>query len=163
MVERFGMHENGWVKKAYKRKDMWANAYLRDKFCAGVRTTSRSEGINSFIKRFIKSRHSILELVQNLERAVRDYRNNELVAQFNSIYSEPVLTTGLDSIERGAANVYTREIFKEVKKEIEGVASLCVVGCETISTTVIYKLSKFGKPGHEYKVLFDRNLWKFEC
>ena len=66
----FGMHENGWVKKACKRKDMWANAYLRDKFYARVRTTSRCEHINSFIKRFIKSRYNILELVQNLERAV---------------------------------------------------------------------------------------------
>ena len=162
MVEKFKLHENNWVKKAYRRKEMWANAYLRDKFCAGVRTTSRCEGINSFIKRFIKSRHSILELVQNLERVVRDYRNNELVAQFTSMYGEPMMTTGLDSIERGAAKVYTREIFKEVKKEMEAVASLCVAGCENISTTVIYKLSKFGKPGREYKVLYDQNAEKFQ-
>ena len=40
------------------------------------------------------------------------------MAQFYSIYGEPVLTMGLDSIEHGVANVYTREIFKEVKKEI---------------------------------------------
>ena len=73
------------------------------------------------------------------------------------------MTAGLDSIERRAANIYTREIFKEVKKEIKGVASLRVVECETISTMVIYKLSKFGKPGREYKMLFDRNLGKFEC
>ena len=69
MVEKFKLHKNNWVKKAYKRKEMWANAYLRDKFYAGVRTTPRFEGYNSFIKRFIKSRHSILELVQNLECA----------------------------------------------------------------------------------------------
>ena len=54
---------------------------------------------------------------------MREYRNNELVAQFNSIYSEPVLSTPLESIERGATTVYKRKIFKEVKKEIEGVGS----------------------------------------
>ena len=59
--------------------------------------------------------------------------------------------------------MYTREICKEVKKKIEGVASLCVLGYDSISTTVIYKLSKFGKPGHEYKVLYDQNVDKFEC
>ena len=79
MVGKFELHDNKWVKKAYRRKEMWANTYLRDKFSAGVRTTSPCEGINSFIKRFIKSRHNTLELVQNLDHTVRDYRNNELV------------------------------------------------------------------------------------
>ena len=51
--------------------------------------------------------------------------------------------------------MYTWEIFKEVKKEIQGVASLCIMGCESISTMVIYKLSKFGKLGCAYKVLYD--------
>ena len=150
------------MKKAYKKKEMWANEYLQDKLYAKVRMTSRCEGINSFIKRFIKSRHSIIELVQNLKHAVQDYKNNELVVQFNSIYGELMLTTGLDSIERGATNVYMREIFREKKKD-KCVASLCVVGCESISTTVIYKLSKFGKPSREYKVLYDRNILQFEC
>ena len=80
---------------------MWANEYLQDKLYAEVRMTSRCEGINSFIKRFIKLRHSIIELMQNLKHAVQDYKNNELVVQFNSIYGELMLTTGLDSIEPG--------------------------------------------------------------
>ena len=163
MVEKFELHENNWVMNAYRGKEIWVNAYLQDKFCVGVRTMSRCEGTNSFIKRFIKSRYNILVLVQNLERAVQDYKNNELVAQFTSIYGKLVMTTGLDSIEWGAAKVYTREIFNKVKKEIASVASLCVVGCESISNTVIYKLSKFGKPGHEYKVLYDQNAEKFQC
>ena len=142
---------------------MWAAAYLQDKFYAGVRTTSRREGINSFIKRYIKSRHSIIELVQQFERAVKDCRNNELVADFSSMNSVPVLTTALKSIERGASNVYTREIFKEVKKEIERHAALYVVDTENIATTVVYKLNKFGKSCCEYNVMYDRNLVKFDC
>ena len=38
------------------------------------------QGISFFIERFIKSRYNILVLVQNLEHAVKDYKNNELVA-----------------------------------------------------------------------------------
>ena len=59
--------------------------------------------------------------MQNFDRVVREYKNNELVAQFYSIYGEHALMMRLDSIERGATNVYTREIFKAVKKEIQGV------------------------------------------
>ena len=40
MVENFELHNNKWVKKTYKRKEMLASAYLRDKFCVGLRTTS---------------------------------------------------------------------------------------------------------------------------
>ncbi|RYQ85558.1 hypothetical protein Ahy_B10g105129 [Arachis hypogaea] len=42
-------------------------AYLRGKFCAGYRTTLRYEGLNSHVKKFLSSRHAILELEQNLE------------------------------------------------------------------------------------------------
>ncbi|RYR53955.1 hypothetical protein Ahy_A06g029204 [Arachis hypogaea] len=100
-----------------KRKS-WASAYLRNKFCAKFRTTSRCEAINNFIKMFICIHQSLLELVQNLEHALSDYRNNELVSQFKTLYGEPVLTTGLEALELSAANFYTREILGEVKNEI---------------------------------------------
>ena len=163
MIERFEVHNNNWVQRTYERKEMWANAYLRDKFYAGVRTTSRCEGINAFIRRYVKSRHSILELVQQIEVAVREYRNNEMVADYQSMYTEPVLTTALESIERAAAKVYTREIFFELKQKLEGVAAVVVVGRETMATTVIYRMTMFGKGYREYKVMYDRNLEKFDC
>ena len=36
------------------------------------------------------------------------------------MYGELVMTTDLDSNEQVATKVYTREIFKEVKKKIDG-------------------------------------------
>ncbi|RYR68217.1 hypothetical protein Ahy_A03g014696 isoform B [Arachis hypogaea] len=88
--------------QVYRKREMWASAYLRDKFCAGFRTTSRREGINSVVKRFLQSKHTMLELVQNLELLLREFRNNELLSQFRSIYGDPVLMTSLDSIEKFA-------------------------------------------------------------
>ncbi|RYQ83395.1 hypothetical protein Ahy_B10g102067 [Arachis hypogaea] len=112
LVEEFGGSDTSWIDKQYENKESWARAFLRDKFYVGFRTTLRCEGINNFIKRFVHSRHSILELVENLERALRDYHNNEMVAQFKTINSDHVLTTGLQSLELCVANIYTREIFK---------------------------------------------------
>lgn len=54
--------------------------------------------------------------MHSFEQALREYRNNELLADFKSIYLEPVLTTGLQNIERDVAMIYTAEMFKEVKK-----------------------------------------------
>ncbi|XP_025661956.1 protein FAR1-RELATED SEQUENCE 5-like [Arachis hypogaea] len=116
MVDAFGLQENEWIWATYEKRVHWANAYLCDTFCAGLRTTSRREGINALLKRFIKSSNCLLELVENLKRVVKDYRNNEFIADYKSLYSEPVITTGLESIERAMSQIYTREIFFEVKK-----------------------------------------------
>ncbi|XP_016173287.1 protein FAR1-RELATED SEQUENCE 5-like [Arachis ipaensis] len=113
-VEEFSLQDSLWINQVFGKKDMWANAYLRDKFCACIRTTSRCEGINSVAKNFLQSKHGMLELVQNLELMVRDYRNNELLVQFRSIDSVPVITTSLESLERCAASHYTRAIFGDV-------------------------------------------------
>ncbi|RYQ99305.1 hypothetical protein Ahy_B07g087223 [Arachis hypogaea] len=94
--------------------------------------------INSFLKRFIKSRKTLLELVENLERVVKEYRNNEFVAQFKSMYSKPVLTTGLDSIEQAAARVYTTEVFVEVKDQLAKVAALKHVGKSGMGSNVVH-------------------------
>ncbi|CAJ2644280.1 unnamed protein product [Trifolium pratense] len=49
-----------WVKKVYEMKTMWASAYMRDKFVCGIRTTSRCEGINSFIKGYVEKKNSLV-------------------------------------------------------------------------------------------------------
>ncbi|RYR67683.1 hypothetical protein Ahy_A03g014069 [Arachis hypogaea] len=126
-------------------------------------TTSRCEGINSFIKVFLKSTDSILELVHSLDRVVKDYQNNEVTAQFYSIYYTPVLNTGLDAIELSTSKLYTRAVFREVKKQIKGVATLLFQGRESISMTIVYSFSKMGRPDRVFKVLYDPNDRKIEC
>lgn len=52
MIEKYDLSENNWARMMYGMKSLWAGAYMRDKFFAGIRTTSLCKGINSFIKRF---------------------------------------------------------------------------------------------------------------
>ncbi|XP_025692559.1 protein FAR1-RELATED SEQUENCE 5-like [Arachis hypogaea] len=162
-VESLGLQNNSWVQSTYEVKESWATAYLQGTFCAGYRTTSRCEGINPYIKGFLKSTDSILELVHSLDCIVKDYRNNKVTVQFYSTYYSPVLTTGLDSIELFASKLYTRAVFREVKKQIKGVATLLFRGRDSISTTVLYKFSRMGTPGRIHKVLFDPDDKKIQC
>ncbi|KAL4396859.1 hypothetical protein AHAS_Ahas01G0134000 [Arachis hypogaea] len=151
----------GW--HIQKNRKSWASTYLRDKFCAGFRTRSRCEAINNFIKRFICIHQILLELVQNLEHTLRDYRNNELVSQFKTMYGEPVLTTGQEALELSAANFYTREILGEVKKKIQRVIVLDVINEENISTIVVLKVKECDRRQHIYNVLYDCNTDYMEC
>ncbi|RYR73962.1 hypothetical protein Ahy_A02g008544 [Arachis hypogaea] len=154
----YGLQDVLWWNQVYGKKEMWANAFLCEKFCTGDRTTSRCEGINSVCKNFLESKHSILELVQNLELLVWEYMNNELLAQFRSIYSEPVLTTSLDSLERHAASLYTRAVFGDVKREIEIVSSVNFVGVRRSLTTKVYIVDEYGHPARHIIVLCDKNM-----
>nr|XP_025617180.1 protein FAR1-RELATED SEQUENCE 5-like [Arachis hypogaea] len=79
-VETIGLHNNSWVRSTYEVKESWATAYLRGTFCAGYRTTSRCEGINAYIKGFLRLTDSILELVHSLNKVVKDYQKNKLTA-----------------------------------------------------------------------------------
>ncbi|KAL4276994.1 hypothetical protein AHAS_Ahas20G0262800 [Arachis hypogaea] len=67
----YGLKDAMWWNQVYGKKEMWANAFLCKKFCAVYRTTSQCKGINFLCKNFLESKHSMLELVQNLELLVR--------------------------------------------------------------------------------------------
>ncbi|XP_057746792.1 protein FAR1-RELATED SEQUENCE 5-like [Arachis stenosperma] len=101
--------------------------------------------------------------VDDLDRVVKDYQNNEVTAQFYSTYYTLVLNTGLDAIELSASKLYTRAVFREIKKQIKGVATLLFQGRESISTTIVYSFSKMSRPDHVFKVLYDPNDRKIEC
>ena len=40
MVAKLQLEENAWVQKIYRKRTMWAVAYLRGKLFVGLRTTS---------------------------------------------------------------------------------------------------------------------------
>ncbi|RYR13809.1 hypothetical protein Ahy_B04g070602 isoform B [Arachis hypogaea] len=116
-------------------------------------------------ERYWRTSIESLSLGQNtcLDRVVKDYRNNDVTAQFYSTYYTSMLNTGLDAIELSALKLYTRAVFREVKKQIKGVATLLFQGRESISTTIVYSFSKMGRPDRVCKVLYDPNDQKIEC
>ncbi|XP_015955130.1 protein FAR1-RELATED SEQUENCE 1-like [Arachis duranensis] len=163
MVHSFGLEDNDWIASTYEKKEQWMHAYLCDKFCAGLRTTSKCEGIDSSLKKFIKSENCLLELVENLDRVVKDYRNNEFIVDYKSLYTDPVLMTGLESLERLASKLYTRKIFFEVKEQIESVGGMIVLYKDRFGSIEKFMLRKFRKPHRVYVVLYDKSSDKFEC
>ncbi|KAJ1400752.1 Zinc finger, PMZ-type [Sesbania bispinosa] len=163
VIEKHGLSNNRWVLKVYDLKRMWATAFFRDNFFAGVRTTSICEGINSFTKRYVQSKNSLVDFLHNFERALNEYRHNELASDFKSSYTQPVLTTALEKYEVNACNFYTRNKFFEIRKQIEKVAALNMIERTEVGNVVTLKMNKFGSPDSVYLVLFDKSVGKFVC
>ncbi|KAL4393724.1 hypothetical protein AHAS_Ahas02G0080600 [Arachis hypogaea] len=66
MLNECGVREVEWVKDLYTKKHAWATAYIRGRFFAGLRTTSRCESLHAKLGRFVESRFR-----DSLKRCVR--------------------------------------------------------------------------------------------
>jgi len=82
--------------------------------------------VNSVIKTYIQRKNTLVELLYNFEHSLRDYRYNELVSNFNSLYTNPVIDSSLLRIEEHVATLYTRYIYNKVKVQIVNVSGLNV-------------------------------------
>ncbi|KAJ1394894.1 Zinc finger, PMZ-type [Sesbania bispinosa] len=163
MVAKHGLVGNKWVTKTYENRSMWASAYFRDKFFGRIRTTSQCEAINSLVKAYVNKKDTILEFINRFEQVLREYRNNEMIAEFKSMFTQPILTTSLQKIESEAAKIFTLEIFREVKSEIEAACALNVIAREENGEKLIFKMNPYGKPGHDVQVVYDVVNSQFLC
>ncbi|RYQ90639.1 hypothetical protein Ahy_B09g096681 isoform F [Arachis hypogaea] len=111
MVEGFGIENKNWVLDMHKKRHSWATAHIRGKFFAGFRTTSRCEGLNSIIAKYVNSRYNLVEFIQHFNPCVDHIRWKEVQADLASVNGRPSMQTCFQQLKRSAANVYTLSIF----------------------------------------------------
>ncbi|RYR61419.1 hypothetical protein Ahy_A04g018592 [Arachis hypogaea] len=96
-------------------------------------------------------------------KPITRYRTNELLSDFKSLFTTPVLTTCLQDIEKQAADIFTRSMFKEVRCEIEEAGKLNVVTHSVSNNEVKVRINKYRQPGRECEVQYDKVTKKFAC
>ncbi|KAI8560916.1 hypothetical protein RHMOL_Rhmol04G0293100 [Rhododendron molle] len=87
MVSHYGLQTNAWVVEIYKDRERWAEAYLLGHFFAGMRTTQRCEGMNSYMNQFLKDeiqRTSTLIVTRRVDEVERRLYFIEMYAQAES-------------------------------------------------------------------------------
>ncbi|RYQ85018.1 hypothetical protein Ahy_B10g104501 [Arachis hypogaea] len=136
----------------------WATPYLREHFFSRIRTTSQCEGIHSLLKNYVDSKTSLLKFMHKFSEVLRHYQNNHLTVDFDTFYKFSVLTMCLKSFEKQAAEIYTRNIFKLVKDEIEVTGAL-------IGDIVEYNMSEHFNQQWLFIVSYnkDKDLFACEC
>ncbi|XP_028127602.1 protein FAR1-RELATED SEQUENCE 9-like [Camellia sinensis] len=118
MVKTFGLENNSWVLETYEKRHMWAEAYMRGHFFAGMKRTQRSKSMNAYFNPFLQHKLKLYEFVRHYDRALARIRYNEAGddAETNNTFS--VLITPLRDIERHGAKLFIRSIFKMFRDEI---------------------------------------------
>ncbi|XP_072076783.1 protein FAR1-RELATED SEQUENCE 5-like [Arachis hypogaea] len=112
IVEDFGLQQNPWILDMYECKHMWANAYIRGNFFAGLKTTSRCKALNMQIGKFIGNGYNLRKFIEHFQHYLEFIRRRELVANYRFVYGQPIVKSKLEALERYAATVYTKEVFE---------------------------------------------------
>ncbi|XLT26712.1 hypothetical protein HN873_058004 [Arachis hypogaea] len=147
----------------YETREMWSHCFLRDKFFGYIRTTSQCEGINSLIRFYVNRKNTLIDFMHNLDRALKEYRNNELIADYKSQCSEPVMITSLEVYERSVSCYFTRNIFKEIRNEIQRAEALNITVLSTTLDKVEFSVTALGDPAKDRRVEVDRGKKLFSC
>ncbi|RYR77261.1 hypothetical protein Ahy_A01g001714 [Arachis hypogaea] len=157
ILDKHNLVGGTWMEKTYETREMWSHCFLRDKFFGYIRTTSQCEGINSLIRFYVNRKNTLIDFMHNLDRALKEYRNNELIADFKSQCSEPVMITSLEVYERSASCYFTRNIFKKIRNEIQRAGALNITVLSTTLDKVEFSVTAFGDPAKDRQVEVDRD------
>ncbi|XP_057720201.1 protein FAR1-RELATED SEQUENCE 5-like [Arachis stenosperma] len=163
ILDKHNLVGSTWMEKTYETRAMWSHCFLRDKFFGYIRTTSQCEGINSLIRFCVNRKNTLIDFVHNLDRALKEYRNNELIAEFKSQFSEPVMITSLEVYEKSASCYFTRNIFKEIRNEIQRAGALNIKVLSTTLDKVEFSVTALGDPAKDRRVKVDRGKNMFSC
>ncbi|KAL4398562.1 hypothetical protein AHAS_Ahas01G0304300 [Arachis hypogaea] len=163
MVEECGVRELEWVKDVYEKKSSWATAYIRGRFYAGLRTTSRCESLHAKLGRFVESRYGILEFVTNFQRCVDFLRDNEEELDFRSSYGTPVLQTQFPELEKSGAINFTREIFSRYRESLKRCVRVTILECIEREDRCVYVTQKYRRPNSRWDVVHMKRKEEFLC
>uniref|UniRef100_A0ACD5XCJ2 Uncharacterized protein n=1 Tax=Avena sativa TaxID=4498 RepID=A0ACD5XCJ2_AVESA len=107
-----------WLRRMYKKKRMWAGAYLADGFWLGMKSNQRSESLNSCLHLHLDYGMTLVDLIVHYENAIVRFQENEARDDCTSSQTMPVTVTKWPEIERAAANTFTKANFYIIQEEL---------------------------------------------
>ncbi|KAJ9544177.1 LOW QUALITY PROTEIN: hypothetical protein OSB04_023884, partial [Centaurea solstitialis] len=149
LMEDYCLTGEKWLKSLYP------NVLFDEK----LKTTSRSESINSFFNAFSHYGNTLVFFMKSFDAALDKQRFTQRKLDHVTRSTIPKFLT-LCKIERHASNVYTRRVFNDVEKEIYKAAWSCsiesVVDENDIETYTIVQRNKALLVKSNYKVVQDK-------
>ncbi|XP_028068810.1 protein FAR1-RELATED SEQUENCE 5-like [Camellia sinensis] len=111
-----------------------------------MRSTQRVEGMNAYFNIFLNQKVRLYEFVAQYDRALAKMRVNEAETESKIENSFPVLTTPLRSLEKHAAELFTRKIFSLFQHEIRKEGKLFVMERVQLEDHRTYRFGEYKAP-----------------
>ncbi|XP_026416770.1 protein FAR1-RELATED SEQUENCE 5-like [Papaver somniferum] len=142
LLKKYKLTNNKWLKILYKKKEKWAQVYGRLHFCAGMTTTQRSEGMNSFLKKYFKRTLSLKSFVIQYDKVLTCRRDIEKAQNFRSTQKKPPLQSHWP-LEARASELYTTTMFAHFQKEYTQTLDLIPELVDQDGPVYTYKVTSF--------------------
>ncbi|KAK9921740.1 hypothetical protein M0R45_030237 [Rubus argutus] len=119
-----------------------------------MRSTQRCEGMNKYIKDYLKSGVKLVELIPAIARAQSRLRFKYSLIDFNTMNSKHILITQLKRLEEHASSIYTDNVFFIVREEIKKVCALVTEAHVQSNGFRTYTMWKYNSPGRRFNVVY---------
>ncbi|XP_058073135.1 protein FAR1-RELATED SEQUENCE 5-like [Magnolia sinica] len=139
MLEKYDLVQNKWLHDLFKVREKWTLVYGRNTFCADMKSTQRSESMNSLLKKYLKCKHNLLRFFTQYERVVADRRYQESMADFRVRQSTPVMFVDANMLKE-AAKVYTPEVFDIFQNEYKKILNAAIYKCGEFDTVMEFQV-----------------------
>ncbi|XP_004289345.1 PREDICTED: protein FAR1-RELATED SEQUENCE 5-like [Fragaria vesca subsp. vesca] len=116
LMTEYELEENDWLNNLYEIRTSWVPVYHHGTFFAGMNTTGRSEGINSFFDGFVTSTTNLREFVVRYDQALKRIIENESEEDFESEHKFRIVNDD-EFLLKDASKLYTRNIFNKFKAQ----------------------------------------------
>lgn len=115
ILDKYDLRRNDWLQSIYNARAQWVPVYFRDSFFAAI---SPNQGCEvSFFEGYVNQQTTLPMFFRQYERALDNWFEKEIEADFETICTSPVLRTP-SPMEKQAANLYTRKIFAKFQEEL---------------------------------------------
>ncbi|CAM0945311.1 unnamed protein product [Alopecurus aequalis] len=118
IIEEHGLEENQCLSSLYEHRQLWAPAYLKVQFWAGLSVSQRGESVASYYDGFVYPKTSLKQFFSKYEMILENKYKKELQADEESSHRTPLTVTKF-YMEEQLAKAYTINMFRKFQDELK--------------------------------------------
>ncbi|XVE59133.1 hypothetical protein DITRI_Ditri05aG0021200 [Diplodiscus trichospermus] len=160
ILEKYNLTAHDWLQILYSARAQWVPVYFRDSFFAAITPTQGFDG--SFFDGYVNQQTTIPMFFRQYERAMENWFESEIEADFDTICTTPVLRTP-SPMEKQAASLYTRKIFTKFQEELVETFVYTANRIESDGAISTFRVAKFEDDNKAYIVTLNYNEMRANC
>ncbi|CAN6554417.1 unnamed protein product [Malus baccata var. baccata] len=162
LLGRYYIMDNEWLQSMYNARQQWVPVYMKDTFFGEFAVSEGSERLALFFDGYVNASTTMQVLIKQYEKALVSWHEMELKADYDTTNTMPVLKTP-SPMEKQAANLYTRRIFKKFQEELVETMANPATKIDDSGTVATYRVAKFGEDHKAHAVSFNSIEMKASC
>ncbi|KAJ1260660.1 hypothetical protein BS78_10G250100 [Paspalum vaginatum] len=167
LLESYGLEKHHFLVKAYDKRHKWAKAYNKNKFCARMMSTQRSESANHMLKTVVPRDSSMSRFVENLSRLFHTRYTEEVTAEHETKHAIRVKKRCWP-VEKHALEIYTSNVYELFTNEIDKAHSYHVSPDDSntlfrVKHNNAELVQRFKRPEFEVRSINNGEIFECEC